>query len=60
MFKHKLISILISLFFLAVSGFSRALAGEPVVWNISSRAELLKGEARGVSVTDNGILTLAC
>lgn len=60
MFKHKLISIFISIFFLAGSGFSaKALAGEPVVWNISSRAELLKGEARGVSVTDSGILTLA-
>ena len=36
-----------------------ALAGEPVVWEMSSRTELLKGEARGVSVTDNGTLTLA-
>jgi hypothetical protein len=34
-------------------------AGEPVVWEMSSRTELLKGEARGVSVTDNGTLTLA-
>ncbi len=38
---------------------STALAGEPVVWEMSSRAELLKGEAKGVSVTDNGLLTLA-
>ena len=36
-----------------------AFAGEPVVWEISSRAELLKGEARGVSITDNGVVTLA-
>jgi hypothetical protein len=36
-----------------------ALAGEPVVWEMSARAELLKGEARGVSITDNGLLTLA-
>src|SRR5438132_5480305 len=35
------------------------LAGEPVVWEMSSRTELLKGEARGVSVTDTGVLTLA-
>lgn len=34
-------------------------AGEPVVWEMSSRAELLKGEAHGVSVTDNGTLRLA-
>ena len=38
---------------------SSALAGEPVVWEMSARAELLKGEARGVSITDNGLLTLA-
>src|SRR5438552_12660283 len=35
------------------------LAGEPVIWQMSSRSELLKGEARGVSVTDNGALKLA-
>jgi hypothetical protein len=34
-------------------------AGEPVVWELSSRTELLKGEARGVSVTDAGALMLA-
>src|SRR5437879_5515031 len=34
-------------------------AGEPVVWEMSSRVELLKGEAHGVSVTDNGSLMLA-
>ena len=60
MFKHKSILFFISLFFLAGAGFTgNALAGEPVVWDINSRAELLKGEARGVSVTDSGILTLA-
>src|SRR5438132_1690188 len=35
------------------------LAGEPVVWEMSSRTELLKGEARGVSITDTGVVTLA-
>jgi sugar lactone lactonase YvrE len=60
MFKHKSVSALVSLLFLIGSGFSaNTLAVEPVVWDINSRAELLKGEARGVSVTDNGILTLA-
>src|SRR5438128_1512561 len=34
-------------------------AGEPAVWEMSSRTELLKGEAHGVSVTDNGTLMLA-
>src|SRR6266446_5615832 len=60
MFKHKFVSAFISLLFLIGSGFSvSTFAGEPVVWEINSRAELLKGEARGVSVTDTGILTLA-
>jgi sugar lactone lactonase YvrE len=60
MFKHKLISTFISLLFVTGSGLcANTFAGEPVVWEINSRAELLKGEARGVSVTDNGIVTLA-
>jgi sugar lactone lactonase YvrE len=60
MFKHKLISALISLLFLIGAGFCMStFAGEPVVWEINSRAELLKGEARGVSITDSGIVTLA-
>src|SRR5438876_12293720 len=60
MFKHKFVSAFISLLFLIGSGFSvSTFAGEPVVWEINSRTELLKGEARGVSVTDNGILKLA-
>lgn len=36
-----------------------AWAGDPVIWEINSRVDLLKGEARGVSITDNGVLTLA-
>ena len=34
-------------------------AGGPVVWETAARAELLTGEARGVSVTDSGALMLA-
>jgi hypothetical protein len=57
---NKSISAFISLLVLIAAGFAgKVLAGEPVVWEISSRAELLKGEARGVSVTDTGVLTLA-
>ncbi len=37
----------------------RVQAGGPVVWETSSRAELLNGEARGISVTDTGALMLA-
>lgn len=34
------------------------LGGEPVVWETSSRTEILKGEARGVSITDIGAFML--
>jgi hypothetical protein len=36
-----------------------AVAGGPVVWETNSRAELLNGEARGVSITEAGALMLA-
>lgn len=36
-----------------------ARAGEPIIWETNSRAELLRGEARGVSITDTGVLLLA-
>src|SRR5258708_6209641 len=54
MLRSMVVLFLISLCFPAT-----AFAGEPVVWEMSSRTELLKGEAHGVSVTDNGTLTLA-
>jgi hypothetical protein len=34
-------------------------AGQPVIWQTGSRAELLKGDARGISISDTGVLTLA-
>ena len=34
-------------------------AGQPAVWETSGRTELLKGDARGVSITDTGVLMLA-
>ncbi len=34
-------------------------AGQPVIWEINGRTELLKGDARGVSITDTGVLMLA-
>jgi hypothetical protein len=54
--KYKL-SLLLFAIFLCSAG--AAVAGQPIVWEMSSRAELLKGEARGVSITDTGVVTLA-
>ena len=34
-------------------------AGQPAVWEISGRTELLKGDARGVSISDTGVLMLS-
>jgi sugar lactone lactonase YvrE len=35
------------------------LGGQPTVWETSGRAELLKGDARGVSISDTGVLMLS-
>src|SRR5689334_19808638 len=34
-------------------------AGQPAVWETSGRTELLKGDSRGVSISDTGVLMLA-
>lgn len=34
-------------------------ASEPSIWTVDTRAEILRGDARGVSVTDTGAITLA-
>ena len=36
-----------------------AHAGQPALWETSGRVELLKGEARGVSISDTGVVMLA-
>jgi hypothetical protein len=51
---HK--SLLVFLFLSLVISVS---AGGPVFWRINTRAEVEKGDARGVSIADNGSMTLA-
>jgi sugar lactone lactonase YvrE len=58
-FLNSLVAALVAAVISITCLTASAFAGEPVVWEISARAELLKGEARGVSITDNGLLTLA-
>jgi hypothetical protein len=36
-----------------------ARANDPSIWSVNSRSEVLKGDARGVSIDQNGVLTLA-
>jgi len=47
------LAILFTFFVLPVA------AGQPVVWETSGRTELLRGDSRGVSITDTGVLMLA-
>src|SRR5215216_4085904 len=47
------LSVLITIFVFAVQ------AGQPVVWETTGRSELLKGDSRGVSISDTGVLMLA-
>ncbi|MDX6270517.1 MAG: hypothetical protein QOD28_1740 [Acidobacteriota bacterium] len=58
-FRLRFVSLfpLLCLFICVASTTARA--GGPVVWETNSREELLRGEARGVSVTDTGALMLA-
>src|SRR5215211_2000263 len=44
---------------LLISLIVPAQAGQPAVWETSGRTELLKGDSRGVSITDTGVLMLA-
>lgn len=47
------------LFFLILIFAVTALAGEPQIWSVNSRADVLKGDANGVSIGDTGSITLA-
>ncbi len=34
-------------------------ASQPAIWSVNTRAEVLKGDAKGVSINENGAITLA-
>jgi hypothetical protein len=44
---------------LVLAAFIAVRAGQPGLWETSGRAELLKGDARGVSISDTGVVMLA-
>ncbi|MDQ1523230.1 MAG: hypothetical protein QOE47_1154 [Pyrinomonadaceae bacterium] len=58
-FRLRFVSLLPLLCLFICVASTTARAGGPVVWETNSREELLRGEARGVSVTDTGALMLA-
>src|ERR1044072_2295597 len=55
----QLYSLIIITAFLLTFLAQPAQAGQPVIWETSGRTELLKGDARGVSISDTGVLMLA-
>lgn len=57
--KLRKYSAVLALTLLLIASAQPSYAGQPVIWQTGSRAELLKGDARGISISDTGILTLA-
>ncbi len=51
--KILICSIILILFSISIS------ATEPAIWSITSRNDIIKGDAKGVSINDNGSITLA-
>src|SRR6267378_1079863 len=56
--RNHLAGLAVTLLLIGASP-SATYSGQPVIWETNSRAELLKGDARGVSISDTGRLTLA-
>lgn len=56
--RNHLAGLAVSILLIGI-GAPPAYSGQPIIWETSGRSELLKGDARGVSVSDTGVLTLA-
>lgn len=52
---NKLYLILVFVIF----SFLSIKATEPVIWSVNTRADVLRGDAKGVSISDNGTISLA-
>ncbi|CAN5478496.1 hypothetical protein BH10ACI2_BH10ACI2_20830 [soil metagenome] len=50
--------VLLAFLFTAVFAIN-SFSSEPAVWSVSSRADVLKGDARGVSIDQNGTISLS-
>jgi hypothetical protein len=57
-FNQHILHLLVLSLLLAIFAVP-TFGGEPIIWETNSRAELLRGESRGVSITDTGLLLLA-
>jgi len=59
MFKQFVTSTILLLTVLTALLSGSALASGPVFWEISKQEDIVKGDARGVSIAENGAITLA-
>src|SRR6266536_3683731 len=57
--KQKYLAGLFAALLLIGASAPVTYSGQPVIWETSGRAELLKGDARGISISDTGVLMLA-
>ncbi len=57
--KIKFAGKFFSTLFISIVFSIVAFAGEPTIWTVDSRAEILKGDARGVSISDTGAIVPA-
>ncbi len=55
----SLLTSSISTLILMIVGGHAAFAAGPQVWSVNSRADVLRGDARGVSIADDGTITLS-
>lgn len=51
----RFLSTLSAFLFFAIS----ISASEPAIWSVNTKADVLKGDSRGVSISDNGTITIA-
>lgn len=56
---RKHLAGLVAALLLIAAAAPATYSGQPIIWETSGRAELLKGDARGVSISDTGRLMLA-
>src|SRR5258705_11325540 len=55
--KHR--AAFVAALLLIAASATATYSGQPIIWETSGRADLLKGDARGVSISDTGMLMLA-
>ncbi|MGI8640014.1 MAG: hypothetical protein ACR2MG_08655 [Pyrinomonadaceae bacterium] len=49
----------ISFVFIGLLCVFNTKASEPAIWSVNTRSEIIKGDAKGVSINENGTITLA-